>query len=110
MRAPGAQIPVSPSGWMPQKEPDNWGGYVPKIGSGAPLLDEIDNPGGWNLYSLTPNYKNGKYISHQTPAGAIVIPKDADGERVVGNWKFHYNGWWPSKFDRKTYVRGSAKN
>ena len=110
LRAPGAQIPGLPDGWMPPKEPDNWGGYVPKIGSGAPLLDEIDHPGGWNLYSFTPKYEKGKYISHQTPAGAIVAPENADGERVVGNWKFHYNGWWPSKFDRNTYVRGSAKN
>ena len=73
-------------------------------------MDEIDNPGGWNLYSFTPKYEKGKYISHQTPAGAIVAPENADSERVVGNWKFHYNGWWPSKFDRNTYVRGSAKN
>ena len=35
---------------------------------------------------------SGKYISHQTPVGAIVAPKDSDGERVVRNWKFHYNG------------------
>ena len=32
MRAPGAQIPGSPDSWMPPKGPDNWGGYVPKIG------------------------------------------------------------------------------
>jgi hypothetical protein len=110
MRALGAQIPGSLDGWMPPKELDSWGGYVPMIGSGAPLLDEIDNPGGWNLYSFTPKYENGKYISHQTQEGEIVVPKDSDAERVVGNWKFHYNRWWPSKFDRKTYVRGSAKN
>ncbi len=72
-------------------------------------MDEINNPGRWNLYSFTTKYEKGKYMSHQTPVGAIVIPENSDNERVVGNWKFHYNGWWPSKFDRKTYVRGSAK-
>jgi hypothetical protein len=109
MRAPGAPIPGLPDGWMPPKEPDNWGGYVSKIGSGAPLVDEIDNPGGWNLYLFTPKYEKGIYISQQTPVGAIAVPEDADSERVVGNWKFYYNGWWPSEFDRNTYVRGSAK-
>ena len=93
------------TGWLDAiKEPD-WGGYVPKINTGAPLLNEIDNPGGWNLYSFTPKYEKGKYMNYQTPAGAIVAPKNADSERVVGNWKLHYNGWWPSEFDRKTYVR-----
>ncbi len=29
-------------------------------------------------------------MSHQTLAGAIVVPESAGGERVVGNWKFHY--------------------
>ena len=85
MRAPGTPIPGSPDGWWPPKEPDNQGGYVPKTGSGAPLLDEINNPGSWNLYSFTPKYKKGKYICHQTPTGAIVVPKDSDDERVVGN-------------------------
>ena len=92
MRAPGSPIPESLDSWWPPKEPDNWGGYVTKTGLGAPLLDEIDNQGHWNLYSFAPKYKKGKYICHQTPAGAIVVPKDFDGGRVVGNWKFHCNG------------------
>jgi hypothetical protein len=40
-----------------------------------------------------------------------VVPKQPPaGERTVGDWTFHYNGWWPSDFDRETYVRGSAKH
>ena len=92
MRAPGAAIPGLPDGWMPPKEPDNWGGYVPWINSGAPLEDDINNPGCWNLYSFTPKYEKGKYIN-QTPAGAIVVPENSEGERCVGNWKFHNNRW-----------------
>jgi hypothetical protein len=102
MRALGAPIPGSPDSWMPPKEPDNWGGY---INSGAPLEGKIDNPGGWNLYSFTPKYEKGKYVNHQTPAGAIVVPENSDGERVVGNWKFHYNGWWPSEFAERLMLR-----
>jgi len=50
------------------------------------------------------------YVHHKTPAGAIVVPKQPPaGERKVGDWTFHYNGWWPSDFDRDTYVRASAK-
>ena len=57
MRAPGAAIPGLPKGWSPQREPDNWRGYVPKINSGAPLEDNINNPGQWNLYSSHPNMR-----------------------------------------------------
>ena len=57
------------------KEPDNRGGYVPKSNTGAPLLDEIDNPGGWNLYLFPPKYEKMKYFRNQTPAGAIVVPE-----------------------------------
>ena len=68
MRAPGAANSESPDGWMPPKEPDNWGGFVPQINSGTLLEDDIDNPGGWNFYSFTHKYEKGKYINHQTPA------------------------------------------
>jgi hypothetical protein len=50
-----------------------------------------------------------KYINHQTLVGAIVVPENSDGERVVGNWKLHYNGWRPSKFDKKTLYAGIRK-
>jgi hypothetical protein len=50
------------------------------------------------------------YVHHKTPAGAIVVPKQSPaGDRKVGDLTFHYNGWWPSDFDRETNVRGSAK-
>ena len=65
MRAPGAAFPGLPKGWSPPREPDNWGGYVPRINSGAPLEDDIDNPGHWNLYSYTTKYEKKKYIHHQ---------------------------------------------
>ena len=66
MRAPGAPIPGLLDGWMPPKVPDNWGGSVPWINSGASLEGDIDNPGCWNLYLFTPKYEKGKYINHQT--------------------------------------------
>ena len=27
------------------------------------------------------------------PAMAVVCPKDSNGERIDGSWKFHYDGW-----------------
>jgi hypothetical protein len=40
----------------------------------------------------------------------FVVPKQPPaGERKVGDWTFHHNGWWSSDFDRETYVMGSAK-
>ena len=58
---------------------------------------------------ITPKYEKKKYIHHQTPAGAIVVPENTDGKRSVGDWTFQYNGWWPTAFDKATYVRGSTK-
>jgi hypothetical protein len=110
MRAPGAKIPGAPDGWSPPGIPENWCGYKPKKNSGAPSEEDIDNLGSWNLYLYTPVYDKKNYVQHKTPAGAIVVPKQPPaGERKVGDWTFHYNGWWPSDFDRDTYVRGSAK-
>ena len=85
MRAPGTAMPGLQDEWMLPKEHDNWGGYVPWINSGAPVKDNIDNPGGWNLYSFTPKYEKGKYINHQTPTGAIVVPENSEGKRCDGN-------------------------
>jgi hypothetical protein len=56
MQAPGARIPGSPDGWMPPREPENWLGYHPKLNSGEPLEEDIDNPGSWNLYSFASKY------------------------------------------------------
>ena len=71
------------------------------INSGAPLEDDINNPGCWNLYSFTPKCEKGKYTNHQTTVGGILVFENSEGERCVGNWKFHYNRWWASIFDKK---------
>jgi len=62
------------------------------------------------IFICTHQHMIKNYVHHKTPAGAIVVPKQPPaGERKVGDWTFHYNGWWPSDFDRDTYVRASAK-
>jgi hypothetical protein len=95
----------SPPGWLPPQPPENFA-YVPK--HGAPAEDEIDNPGGWSLYSFVPRYVKDKYIGHYTPTGAQVAPPNSDGSRVVDGWQFYYNGWKHNAFDAKTYTRRGA--
>ena len=68
----------------------------------------MDNPGGWGLYSFQAKYKDKKYIGHFTPAGAQVVPKNAEGKRSKNGWDFYYDGWEPDEFDKATFVRGSA--
>jgi hypothetical protein len=59
-------------------------------------------------YHLVYDKKN--YVHHKTPAGAIAVPEQPPaGKKIVEDWTFHYDGWWPSDFDRENYVRGSAK-
>ena len=95
----------SPPGWLPPQPPENFT-YVPK--HGAPAEEDIDNPGGWPLYSFVPRYVKDKYIGHYTPTGAQVAPPNSDGSRVVDGWQFHYNGWKHNVFDAKTYTRMGA--
>ncbi len=101
-------LPGAPDGWKPPGPPDGWE-YNP--GKGVPTEDEIDNPGKWNLYSFAPKIDRSTkmYKGHFTPANAMVVPKDENGERKVGNWKFYYTGWQPDEFDNKTFVRGEAR-
>ena len=99
----------APAGWSPPGPPDGWQ-YIPPKGS--PAEADIDNPGGWNLYSFAPKMGGtGKkhYEGHFTPAGAKVLPANESGVREVDGWKFYYDGWHPDTFDIDTYVRDDAK-
>jgi hypothetical protein len=92
-----------PDGWVPLGPPPNWTGYQPK--GNASQAGDIDNPGGWSLYSFEAKKKKGEvYCSHFTPAGAMVVPVNEKGEREINGWTFHYNGWTPDAFDQGTYV------
>ena len=97
------QLLGAPDGWVPPGPPPNWTGYHPK--GNAPQAGDIDNPGGWSLYSFEAKYKKGGvYCGHFTPARAMVVPVNEKGEREINGWRFHYNGWTPDAFDVGTYV------
>jgi hypothetical protein len=105
----GRPIEGAPQGWAPPfGAPPGWS-YVPKYD--GPSIEEIDNPGKWNLWSFTESFdKKHRYIAHTTPAGARVVPANDAGERIINGWHFHYNGWKPDTFDEGTYARtGAAK-
>jgi len=98
----------APDGWAPPGPPPTWAGYEPK-GNAPQSAEGVDNPGSWSLYSFAAKYKKGsEYLGHFTPAGAKVVPADADGQRVVQGWRFHYSGWIPDDFDKTTFVRDDA--
>ena len=102
-------IPGTPLGWIPPGPPMHWE-YDPP--DGVPPPEDTDNPGGWNYYSFAPKFKAGKggrkYVGHESPAGAIVLPADDDGNRMINGWKLHYQGWKADSFDKTTYVRDDA--
>jgi hypothetical protein len=83
---------------------------VPKPNSDAPAtFEDVDNPAGWSVFTFAARYdKKNKYTAHFSPCGAKVLPLNADGEREIDWWKFHYTGWEADEFSRDTYVRGSA--
>lgn len=100
-------LPGAPPGWFPPGPPDNFV-YTPE--RGAPTENELDNPGGWNLFSFAgrSNASKTKYEGHFTPCGAKVVPANSLGTRQIGNWKFYYKGWQGDDFDKGTYVRDDA--
>jgi hypothetical protein len=63
---------------------------------GEPLFQDVDNPGGWSLYTFRPMFepRGGKYICHAMPAGAVPVPNNAvTGKREEGGYEFFYQGW-----------------
>jgi hypothetical protein len=54
---------------------------------GEPLIEEVNNPGGWSLYTFRPMFepRGRKYICHAMPAGACPVPiNDVTGKRDEG--------------------------
>ena len=98
------KIPAPPADW---KAP-----LVQQVRE-EPNFEEIDNPGNWPRYCFRPSFlgtsrsRSSKYKCHSLPTGAIPVPKNADGKRVMGDWTFHYDGW--SNPD-KPYRRGATTN
>ena len=99
-------IPGAPMGWVPPGPPEDWAGYQQKYD--GPEYWEVDNPGSWGPYAFAPKYVKQKYTGHYTPANAKVVPENENGDREMGGYKFHYNGWSPDAFDASTFVQGDA--
>jgi hypothetical protein len=91
----GAKIPAAPDGWSPPGVPKNWCGYINQGKVQVPPPRKTLTTQEIGIFILTHQYMIEKnYVHHKTPAGAIVVPKQPPaGERKVGDWTFHYNGW-----------------
>ena len=59
----------------------------------CPLFKAVDNPGNWPEYYFRSEFhgnnrsKTSKYKQHQLPTGAVLFPKNENGERK------NANGW-----------------
>jgi hypothetical protein len=95
MGPPGAKIPGAPDGWSPPGVPQNWCGYINQGKVQVPPPRKTLTTQEVGIFICTHQYMIEKnYVHHKTPAGAIVVPKQPPaGERKVGDWTFHYNGW-----------------
>ena len=84
-------------------------GYEPKLGSGTPSEEDIDNPAGWSTYTFTPTYdKNNNYLFHSTLTAAKVVPLNEDGKLEVARWEFHFQSWQGDDKIKATYSREGA--
>ncbi len=84
----------APPGCSPLCGPDDWNLTI-KRDKGEPLFEDVDNPGGWSLYTFKPMFepRGGKYICHAMPAGAVPVPINAvTGWREEGGYEFFYQG------------------
>ncbi len=68
----------APPGWSAPSAPDDWNPTTNR-NKGEPLFEDVDNPGGWSNYTFRPMFeqREGKYICHAMPAGAVPVPIDA---------------------------------
>ncbi len=79
----------APPGWSALSAPDDWNPTVNR-NKGELLFQDVDNPGGWSLYSFRLMFqpKRGKYICHAMPAGAVPVPIIAVmGKREEGGYE-----------------------
>ncbi len=99
----------APPGWSPQCGPDDWNPTINR-NKGEPLFEDVDNPGGWSLYTFRPMFEPrcGKYICHAMPAGAVQVPINAvTGKREGGENEFFYQGWKQENPTRECHVHGN---
>ncbi len=46
----------APPGWSPPCVPDDWNPTINR-NIGEPLFEDVDNPGGWSLYTFRPMFE-----------------------------------------------------
>ncbi len=81
-------------GWSPPCGPDDWDPTINR-NKGEPLFEDVDNPGGWSLYTFRPiiEPRGGKYIYHAMTTGAVPVPINAvTGKREECGYEFFYQG------------------
>jgi hypothetical protein len=87
---------VKAEGWTIPEAPDGWAPYARRVEKDEPTFESLDNPGGWSPFIFRPTFKmkdDKKYIRHSLPTGVRPVPADENGDRIVGDWMFHYQGW-----------------
>jgi hypothetical protein len=101
----------APPGWSPSCAPDDWNPTINR-NKGEPLFHDVDNPGGWSLYTLRPMFESrgGYYICHVMPAGAVPVPINAvTGKREEGGYAFFYQGWKQENLTRENCIFGATR-
>jgi hypothetical protein len=84
--------------------PEDWVAPEPKTLKGEPAFSNVDNPGDWSQYTYRAEFDSkGKYKHHTIPTGAVPVPLE-NGERKLGLWDFHYDGWKSSNSHHRKYV------
>ena len=78
------KIPGPPAGWTAP---------ATNTAAGEPDFSDVDNPGGWPEFIFRPVFNRNKYTHHSLPTGAIPVPKNKDGRRIINGWEFFYNGY-----------------
>jgi len=79
-------LPGAPENWEPPYPPEGWT-HVPDTMRGEPAFASVDNPGGWSPYTFRAKFSArgsaGRYLRHEIPAGAQVVPKNTVGVREM---------------------------
>ena len=74
------------------KVSDDWFYPPPNKNKGDTNFDDVETLDIWSIFYFWPKFESDRYKAHYLPTGCVTVPKNENGEFVLGGWKFYSYG------------------